>query len=168
MSNYMKFCKKCALSYSIGTTCRTCGDRLFESSVDKVTWDNLSNKDKQDFFVNICGKEGKNGDDLTQKEVQELSDQDSIEKNNIRRERIAQEEREERQQSGDKGNTIGGTIKILALVILVVSTISSIFIMSSVSVAIGLVSLLFSLLFGFLCIGIGEICIILSDINKKM
>lgn len=168
MSNYMKFCKKCALSYSVGTICRACGDRLFESSVDKVTWDNLSEKDKQNFFVNICGKEGKNGDDLTRKEVQALADQDSIEKNNIRCERIAQEESEERRHSGDRGNSIGGLIKTLAVVLLALSAIGSVMIMASISISVGLVSLLVCCMFSFLCMGIGEICIILSDINRKI
>ncbi len=68
----------------------------------------------------------------------------------------------------DSSSTVGGLIKVLAIIVLILSAIGSFVLMDSMGVAIGVISLIVSVLSSLLAYGIGEIVCILKEINSKL
>ena len=75
---------------------------------------------------------------------------------------------DEENHMDDSSSTVGGLIKVLAIIVLILSVIGSFVLMDSMGVAIGVISLIISVLTSLLAYGIGEIVCILKEINSKL
>lgn len=71
------------------------------------------------------------------------------------------------ESSSSASSTIGTTIKIVSIIVLVLCVIGSLIVIGE-SFAIGLAILIMSVLFGLLSFGIGEIICLLQEINARI
>ena len=142
----LKYCKKCNKVYlGPDSNCPTCHSELLVSKYDSDTYKSLSTDNKEQVLFELFGAS----------EDSSNHGEDSLLTTTVT-------------SSNEGTSTVGGAIKVVSVIVLVLSVIGSFIVMGDLGAPLGIACLLVNLLVGLLAYGIGVICSLLARIDSKL